>query len=441
LWLFLIICVLFLLALGTALYVHGSQRSGSEVSQGSADLAFSQKKLQSFALGQMLLGNVPEFEQLSDFYRIYGLSFPSEVFMLLVAKIRRQPGGSEDLKNAYLTVQEELGSILSLSAEPYFVELGGLLICFYSEPRVTLSPPSSNQKPLRELLSQQCAACAASLLEQHGIDVLIALGRYDLGGFALHTNYLSAKALLEQAMCSRLPDNVVLDAGELTKKTDPEFSGAQRQFYNCFTCFQFSAAAEHLYHMVELRIQGYYDSFQEAKEVVAQQLRFCTNMLELPLNVSLSLEDGSRISIRDLMASPDAQALRENLYRYFSGLERQVSGTSAQAAPTTDRVRSYIENHYADPEISVSSVSQQFHLNVSYLSRQFKQEYGCGVLEFIHRLRISQAKELMSSGVQPSQVFSSVGYTSRRAFDSAFHRYEGITPKAYQDQLVAGKVS
>jgi AraC-like DNA-binding protein len=321
------------------------------------------------------------------------------------------------------------------------VELGGLLICFYSEPRVTLSPPSSNQKPLRELLSQQCAACAASLLEQHGIDVLIALGRYDLGGFALHTNYLSAKALLEQAMCSRLPDNVVLDAAELTKKTDPEFSGAQRQFYNCFTCFQFSAAAEHLYHMVELRIQGYYDSFQEAKEVVAQQLRFCTNMLELPLNVSLSLEDGSRISIRDLMASPDAQALRENLYRYFSGLERQVSGTSAQAAPTTDRVRSYIENHYADPEISVSSVSQQFHLNVSYLSRQFKQEYGCGVLEFIHRLRISQAKELMSAGVQLSQVFSSVGYTSRRAFDSAFHRYEGITPKAYQDQLVAGKVS
>jgi hypothetical protein len=105
LWLFLIICVLFLLAAGTALHVHRSRRSIRSISQDSTDLISSQKKLQSFALGQMLLGNVPEFEQLSDFYRIYGLSFPSEVFMLLVAKIRRQPGGPEDLKNAYLTVQ------------------------------------------------------------------------------------------------------------------------------------------------------------------------------------------------------------------------------------------------------------------------------------------------------------------------------------------------
>lgn len=44
--------------------------------------------------------------------------------------------------------------------------------------------------------------------------------------------------------------------------------------------------------MVELRIQNYFDPFPEAREVVAEQLRFCTNMLELPLNITLPLPDG-----------------------------------------------------------------------------------------------------------------------------------------------------
>lgn len=432
------LCLILAIALAAAGFAYISERRANAALRHKSDaLAQSQQLLQDFALSQLIQGNTPGFEHLADFYRIYHLEFSSETFMLLVVKLRRHPYGPGGQAAAYTTVQEELNGILGLSTRLYFLEMDGLLVCFYSEPRVTLSPPSGNQKSLRELLGQQCAACAASLLDNHQIDVIIALGQYDLGGFALHTNYISTKSLLEQAMCSKWVGSVVLDAGELTQKTDVELSNAQRQFYNCFICFKFEAAAEHLFRMVQLRISDYYDSFQEAKEVVANQLRFCTNMLELPLNVQLALPEGGAISIRDLMASPDEASLQENLGRYFRGLELHVTGSSTQAAPTTKRVYSYIETHYADPAISVSSISEQFHLNVSYLSRQFKQEYGCGVLEFIHKRRIAAAKDLMGAGRPISEVFETVGYTSRRAFDSAFSRYEGITPKAYQDQLHA----
>lgn len=433
-----IFCLILAIALAVVCvaYIH-DRHVNTALRRSSAALLQSQSRLQAFALHQMLQGKVPDFTCIQDFYRIYNLEFSSEAFMLLVVKLRRHPydTGPSGQAAAYTTVQEELSGILGLSNRLYFVEMEGVLVCFYSEPRVTIAPPSGNQKLLRELLGQQCAACAASLLDNHQIDVIIALGQYDLGGFALHTNYISTKSLLEQAMCSKWADNVILDAGELTLKTDAELSNAQRQFYNCFICFKFEAAAEHLFRMVQLRISNYYDSFQEAREVVANQLRFCTNMLELPLNIQFSLPEGGSISIRDLMASPDEPSLQDNLARYFRGLELYVTGSSTQAAPTTKRVYGYIETHYADPAISVSSISEQFHLNVSYLSRQFKQEYGCGVLEFIHKCRIAAAKDLMAAERPISEVFETVGYTSRRAFDSAFSRYEGITPKAYQDQL------
>lgn len=415
------------------------ERGFHQMRQEAREMEQSQAQLRDFALGQLLKGNVPDFSRIEDFYRVYHLEFPAEAFMLLVVKLRacpaaEEPGGQED---AYATVREELTGILGLYRELCFVEKEGLLVCFYCEPGVTIRPPSNNQGALRELLYQQCRACAAALYEKHGIDVIIALGQYDMGGFALHTNYISTKALLEMAVCSHWEENVVRSDEELTQKTDVELSTAQRQFYNCFVCFQYEDAAEYLFHMVELRIRNYYDPYPEAREVVAEQMRFCMNMLELPLNIMLNLPDGSAISMRDLMASSDLPALHENLLRYFSGLEAHVSDQGSQAAPAVRRVHEYIEGHFADPNISVSSLGEKFRLNVSYLSRQFKREYGYGVLECIHKARISRAKELMAQGMALEDVAVQVGYPSRRALDSAFSRCEGITPRAYQKQLPA----
>lgn len=415
------------------------RRSETKENPQQAELAASQLRLQDYAIGQMLKGNVPNFERIADYYRVFHLEFPAQAFMLLAVKLRGYPGAGEPdaQENAYGTVKEELTGILGLSRTLYFAEKDGVLVCFYCQPGVRIQPPSDNQEPLREILFQQCRACAATLMEKHGIDVLIALGKFDLGGFALHTNYLSAKSLLEQAVSSRWGDSVIKDTGALTQRTDQELSRVQRQFYNCFVCFQYRDAAEYLFHMVELRISNYFDPFPEAREVVAEQLRFCTNMLELPLNITLPLPKGGTIGMRELMASADLQVLHTNLLRYFSGLETYMAKQGDQAAPAVQRVRDYIDRHYRDPKISVSSLAEQFRLNTSYLSRQFKQEYGCGVLEYIHKCRVSEAKSLIAQGAELDTVAIQTGYPSRRALDSAFSRYEGITPRAYQRQLPA----
>lgn len=438
-WTAIVAIALMVVVVFLAVLLLRREREFHKMRQETRELNQSQDRLRDFALGQLLKGNAPDFSKIRDFYRVFRLEFPAEAFMLLVVKLRGCPGAGEPgaQEDAYATVREELAGILGLYRELCFVEKEGLLVCFYCEPGVTVQPPSDNQVPLRELVYQQCRACAAALAEKHGIDVIIALGQYDMGGFALHTNFLSTKALLEQAVCSHWEENVVRSADELTQKTDVELSTAQRQFYNCFVCFQYGDAAEYLFHMVELRIQNYYDPFPEAREVVAQQLRFCTNMLELPLNIVLTLPDGGTIGMRELMASPDLPALHENLLRYFSGLEAHVSDQGSQAAPAVRRVHEYIEGHFADPNISVSSLGEKFRLNVSYLSRQFKREYGYGVLECIHKARISRAKELMAQGVSLEDVAEQVGYPSRRALDSAFSRCEGITPRAYQKQMTA----
>lgn len=430
--------VLLLCLCGSWIWFLRMQKKTAAQKQAAEALAQSQKRLYTYEKGLLIRGLTPSFDLMADYARIFGLDYPCNEFMLLVVKVRHHRYGDAPtaLSDAYAAAQEELTGILGLYAAPEFVETEGVLVCFYCEPRVQKDYPESGER-LRTLLAQHCAACAATLLDRYGIDVLIALGNYDAGGFGLHSNYLSTRALLDQAMCSKWAGNVVVDAQELTRKTDPEFTSAQRQFYNCFVCFQYEDAAQHLFQMVELRIRDYYDSFPEAKETVAAQIRFCVNMLELPLNIQLPLEDGGTIDIRAVMASPDEKTLQSALRQYFGGLACYVQGSTTKAVPTTARVRSYIEANYQSSTISVSGISEHFGLNISYLSRQFKQEYNCGLLEFIHRTRIARAKELIAQGVPLGQIPEQVGYTSRRAMDSAFTRYEGITPKAYDTQLHA----
>jgi AraC-like DNA-binding protein len=431
--------LIFAIALAVLYYFYQKVNKRCQALQAQRDaVTHAQDALRSFALEQLVRGNTPQFEQLEAYYRVHGLDFAADAFMLLVVKLRRHPFGDDanGLGAAYAVVREALTRVLGTYVTLYFVELDGLLVCFYSEPRVTLQPEqdTADEEPLlRRLLTQNCEACAASLLEHHGIDVLVALGRYDWGGFVLHSNYLFARSLLEQAMRAKWAGNVVTGTDVPAQKPDMQYVNTQRQFYNCFICLKYEAAAEHLFHMAELRMREYYDSFPAAKEMVANQLRFCTDMLELPLNVRLVLPDGSEITIRDVIRdSGDPASLHRHLTQYFLGLSCRSETAGSQPVPSTERVYRYIQDHYTDELLSVTGLCAQFHLNVSYLSRQFKQEYGLGVLECIHKTRIAKAKELIAAGIQPNDCYARVGYSSRRAFDSAFSRYEGITPKAYQ---------
>ena len=93
------------------------RRSETKENPQHAELAASQLRLQDYAIGQMLKGNVPNFERIADYYRVFHLEFPAQAFMLLVVKLRGYPGAGEPdaQENAYGTVKEELTGILGLS--------------------------------------------------------------------------------------------------------------------------------------------------------------------------------------------------------------------------------------------------------------------------------------------------------------------------------------
>lgn len=97
-----------------------------------------------------------------------------------------------------------------------------------------------------------------------------------------------------------------------------------------------------------------------------------------------------------------------------------------------DKVIRYINEHYADENMNVTSIADIYGLSVPHLSRTFKVMTGKGVLDYIHEVRIQNAKLLLDEGMAIKSVAPAVGYLDSKAMTRIFKRYEGITAEQYK---------
>jgi len=93
-----------------------------------------------------------------------------------------------------------------------------------------------------------------------------------------------------------------------------------------------------------------------------------------------------------------------------------------------DKSIRYIHTHLRY-DLSVEQLAAMDYLGVSRYRELFTAETGVSPTEYIARLRIERAKDLLSrTDMNISDVAESVGYVTRHYFQSVFKRRVGMTP-------------
>jgi AraC-like DNA-binding protein len=118
-------------------------------------------------------------------------------------------------------------------------------------------------------------------------------------------------------------------------------------------------------------------------------------------------------------------ALIEDMY------DEQYSSDADTAIQFTCR---YISDHYQFP-LTVEQLAKKAGLSAGYYSRQFKRFTGFAPKDYVIRLRVAKAKELLGrSGLTLSDISKLVGYEDEFYFSRIFKRVTGMTPSAYAKQ-------
>lgn len=94
----------------------------------------------------------------------------------------------------------------------------------------------------------------------------------------------------------------------------------------------------------------------------------------------------------------------------------------------------YIEAHYCEEDLTVTSIAEVFDMKVSYISRFFKENTGENLLQYITKRRIIEAKKLLiETPYNLNEIAEQVGLLNNVALIRSFKKYEYITPNEYRN--------
>lgn len=97
-----------------------------------------------------------------------------------------------------------------------------------------------------------------------------------------------------------------------------------------------------------------------------------------------------------------------------------------------DGVRRYIEQYYGS-DISLTTLSELFHINSAYLSEIFKAQIGKNFSEYLTEVRVKEAKKfLKDSHLKIIDVANLVGFSSSSYFSIVFKKHVNETPANYR---------
>lgn len=98
----------------------------------------------------------------------------------------------------------------------------------------------------------------------------------------------------------------------------------------------------------------------------------------------------------------------------------------------TFRLVAYMMEHFQEP-LTLEVLAREMHVNKYYLSHIFSNRLQMDFRQYLNRIRIGYAMQLIeSSGQSLTEIWMEAGFNSQRSFNRIFHDVTQMTPMEYR---------
>ena len=134
--------------------------------------------------------------------------------------------------------------------------------------------------------------------------------------------------------------------------------------------------------------------------------------------------------------------LRYDLFILLIRIFRTASKSQSNHSDTlnnntlVDMVLSFLKTNSFNEEISLETIAKEAYVSPKYFSRLFKKKTGLNLTQFVNKLRVDKACELLKTTDLPiSDIMNRVGYKDSKFFYQMFKRTMNVTPGDYRREL------
>ena len=143
---------------------------------------------------------------------------------------------------------------------------------------------------------------------------------------------------------------------------------------------------------------------------------------------------GWRKKIRDSKSLVPIQAL-------VTGLCRDICDIVAEQRRhpkyhLKNKFLTFLSENQGDPNLSLTVMADYFNLTEAYISHMFKEQTGEKLSNYLEKIRIKKATELLQENYVIDEIVHMTGYQYKNTFYKAFKRVMNISPGQYRDNFL-----
>ncbi|MDQ0114741.1 response regulator transcription factor [Paenibacillus harenae] len=296
----------------------------------------------------------------------------------------------------------------------------------------------------------QMKRAASALQELFGITVVIGVGAACGDALDIASSYDGARAAMYGVDLLRLKGTTVMATGATGKEgggqereKERERDGSSVSITGRMTIIRGALETGNIQHARSIlgELTKRWRSAErftigESDRVMAEYIILLNDMaLELGVKEE-QLPIGEDHPLRSMGLSADYdsfetyEALLYGVLDYYSELIRKAQ--SANRPFEVADIKAYIDDHYFE-DIKISMFAEKYFLSREYLMKLFKGQFSYGIHEYVQKVRMDKAKELLGDPALKIQDISEMlGYKDKNYFSKAFRNYYNVSPSEYR---------
>ncbi|WP_138752072.1 response regulator transcription factor [Paenibacillus sinopodophylli] len=203
---------------------------------------------------------------------------------------------------------------------------------------------------------------------------------------------------------------------------------------------QFDEAFEALIEHVNSLAAHYKTDVFEFKSFVGNVIFNITILLSRLDSDMKKLEEAKYTYFKQIGEANHANEAISLLHAFLSEANDVIEKRSAAGSNSNmTQLLLFIRENYAE-SLSLTELAKHFHFNPSYLSSYFTAHNKEGFSEYLNKIRVEKAADLLrDSAVSISEISSMVGYSDHSYFTKVFKKLTGLSPSHYRKQYTTKK--
>lgn len=279
--------------------------------------------------------------------------------------------------------------------------------------------------------------CAQQLSQQPGTTFYTALGPNASNAGELPLSYHSAMQAIEkkQTFENVFQKDTLM---QLEKNTGPELLLNPEQVVSCLIKNNTQELRQIIHtYFRNISTRPYTGDLENIKYSLVESIIGIMQKLSSSTLTDSDISALKQKAFSTIRSADSLTVLEENLLVYFLTLAEQLKENSnPEYSFLVQNTLNYVRDNYHDCNLSLKTLAGQMGVNATYLGRQFSLETKEYFSDYLNRIRVAQALQLLNdTSWKISKIAEAVGFANVSYFFTIFKKVTGGRPSDYRKNL------